>query len=233
MRLLEAGTATADDVAERIGPTRWHRPSMARHGAGTARPRRDHSPGRLRQSARPSRHASILAVWELADRAGALAWLARHPDFPDPEPATTTGRRARRPRSRRARRPSPLRCVNRVSSDRGARRVAADGLALPSRIQHGRTKEAHRYSTELRAGPHRRNLGECQARRRPEADPERRVSMPASSMASYSTPRGARRVTSSRSRCSTASTPAGASGMTSGSAKPQSRSPSATWASSA
>jgi hypothetical protein len=30
-------------------------------------------------SARPIRHASVLSVLELADRAGALAWLARNP----------------------------------------------------------------------------------------------------------------------------------------------------------
>ena len=92
-RLLEVGTATADDVAERIGPTgadidpRW---------LGTV-------PGRLAlagiirrisytRSARPIRHASVIGVWELADRAAALAWLARNPDLPDsPEPDDEAG----------------------------------------------------------------------------------------------------------------------------------------------
>jgi hypothetical protein len=84
--LLEADTATADDVADRLGP----QPDgidprflgtvpgpLAR--AGIIRP------ASVTKSARPSRHASLLTVWELADRAAALAWLDRNPDLPDPE----------------------------------------------------------------------------------------------------------------------------------------------------
>jgi hypothetical protein len=93
LRLLEAGTATADDVADRIGPT----------GAGIdprwlgAVPRLLALAGIIRRvgyctSARPIRHASVLTVWELADRAGALAWLTRNPDLPDsPEPDDEAG----------------------------------------------------------------------------------------------------------------------------------------------
>lgn len=84
LRLLEAGTATADDVAERIGPTNA---SVDRRWLGTV-------PAPLAiariirrvgytKSARPIRHASVIAVWELADRAAALAWLARNPDLPN------------------------------------------------------------------------------------------------------------------------------------------------------
>jgi hypothetical protein len=83
LRLLDAGTATADDVAERIGPTD---PSIDARWLGTV-------PGPFaiarfirRQgfttSARPSRHASIITTRELADRVAALAWLARNPDLP-------------------------------------------------------------------------------------------------------------------------------------------------------
>jgi hypothetical protein len=83
-RLLEAGTATADDVAERIGPAPE---GIDRRFLGTV-------PGPLARariirradfvpSTRPSRHASILSVWILADRAGATAWLARNPDLPE------------------------------------------------------------------------------------------------------------------------------------------------------
>ena len=86
MRLLEVGTATADDVAERIGPTD---PSIDPRWLGTV-------PGPLAvariirrvdytKSARPIRHASVIAVWELADRAAAIAWLARNPDLPEAE----------------------------------------------------------------------------------------------------------------------------------------------------
>jgi hypothetical protein len=93
IRLLEAGTATADDVADRIGPT----------GAGIDPRWLGTVPGLLAlagiirragytKSARPIRHASVTAVWELADRAGALAWLARNPDLPDPtEPDDEVG----------------------------------------------------------------------------------------------------------------------------------------------
>ena len=81
-RLLDVGIATADDVAERIGPTD---PDIDPRWLGTV-------PGPLAiagiirrvgytKSARPIRHASVIAVWELADRAAALAWLARHPDL--------------------------------------------------------------------------------------------------------------------------------------------------------
>src|SRR5262249_23678938 len=38
-------------------------------------------------SCRPERHASIIAVWTLADRASPLAWLADNPELPDPAPA--------------------------------------------------------------------------------------------------------------------------------------------------
>ena len=86
MRLLDAGTATADDVAERIGPTD---PSIDPRWLGTV-------PGPLAiariirradytKSARPIRHSSVIGVWELADRDAALAWLARNPDLPEAE----------------------------------------------------------------------------------------------------------------------------------------------------
>jgi hypothetical protein len=90
-QLLGAGTATADDVVDRIGPTgngidpRW---------LGTV-PRPLALAGIIRRigytkSARPTRHASVLSVWELADRAKATSWLARNPDLPDPDDAGAT-----------------------------------------------------------------------------------------------------------------------------------------------
>jgi hypothetical protein len=33
----------------------------------------------------------VIAVWELADRAAALAWLARNPDLPGAEPDAAGG----------------------------------------------------------------------------------------------------------------------------------------------
>jgi hypothetical protein len=40
----------------------------------------------LGRSERPEAHRRDLAVWEVADRDAAVAWLAAHPDLPDPEP---------------------------------------------------------------------------------------------------------------------------------------------------
>ena len=86
MHLLDAGTATADNVADRLGPTPdgidprflGTVPGLLAR-AGIIRP------ASIAKSARPSRHASLLTVWELADRAAALAWLSQNPDLPDPE----------------------------------------------------------------------------------------------------------------------------------------------------
>jgi hypothetical protein len=80
---LDAGTATADDVAAAVELP----PDVDGRLLGAA-------PGALARagllalrgyvhSGRPTRHASIQAVWGLADRAGALAWLDAHPDLPD------------------------------------------------------------------------------------------------------------------------------------------------------
>jgi hypothetical protein len=39
----------------------------------------------LTRSVRPEAHGRDLAVWGIADRAAALAWLARHPELPEPD----------------------------------------------------------------------------------------------------------------------------------------------------
>jgi hypothetical protein len=85
LRLLESGTATADDVAERIGPTdpsidpRWLGTVPGPFAIARIIRRTGYTP-----SARPIRHASVIAIWELIDRAAALAWLARNPELPAP-----------------------------------------------------------------------------------------------------------------------------------------------------
>jgi hypothetical protein len=91
-RSLEVGIATADDVAERLGPAD---PALDRRWLGTV-PGPLAASGIIRRagytkSARPARHASVITVWELADRAGALAWLARHPDLPDDDEPDAAG----------------------------------------------------------------------------------------------------------------------------------------------
>lgn len=87
LRLLEAGTATADDVAEISGPApKGTDPRFLGAVPGPlARARLIRRAGFV-PSARPSRNSSILSVWELADRDGAIAWLERNPDPTDPEP---------------------------------------------------------------------------------------------------------------------------------------------------
>jgi hypothetical protein len=85
-QLLDAGTATADDVRAAVelppgvGPRCYGAVplplvdlSIVRHAGYTL-------------TRRPEGHARPIAVWELADRAAALAWLAAHPALPDPDP---------------------------------------------------------------------------------------------------------------------------------------------------
>ena len=87
-RLLIVTTATADDVVELIGPApdgidpRW-RGAVPRPLAlvGIIR-----DTGQAVKSSRREAHARKVTVWELADQAAALAWLAHNPDLPDPEP---------------------------------------------------------------------------------------------------------------------------------------------------
>jgi hypothetical protein len=90
--LLNAGTATADDVADSIGPGD---PDIDPRWLGTV-PGPLAVAGIIRRagfvtSARPSRHASIISTWELADRAAALAWLARYPELPEPDEPDDAG----------------------------------------------------------------------------------------------------------------------------------------------
>lgn len=80
---LAAGVATADDVAAVVDLP----PDLDGRLLGAA-PGALVRAGLLRlaeytRSRRPERHASVLAVWGLADRDAALLWLADHPDLPD------------------------------------------------------------------------------------------------------------------------------------------------------
>jgi hypothetical protein len=83
VRLLDAGTATADDVRDAVQLPPGVRPVLMGAvpgplaeagiimGAGYATTRRAEA------------HARPVTVWTLADRAAALAWLDAHPDLPD------------------------------------------------------------------------------------------------------------------------------------------------------
>jgi hypothetical protein len=86
LQLLEAGTATADDVAERIGPApSGIDPRFLGTVPGLIAKTRIIRRAGFVPSSRASRHASIQSVWELEDRAGAITWLAHNPDLPDPD----------------------------------------------------------------------------------------------------------------------------------------------------
>jgi hypothetical protein len=82
--LLEAGSATADDVRKLvelppgIGPRCFGAVPIPLARAGIIR-----ADG-YAKTCRPTAHARPLTVWLLADRAAALRWLADHPDRPAP-----------------------------------------------------------------------------------------------------------------------------------------------------
>ena len=86
-RLLKEGSATADDVYDAVNLP----PDIDARcfGAVPVLLARD---GIIRRrgfatSARPERHGSYIAMWELADRAAAVRWLSENPGQIDPAPS--------------------------------------------------------------------------------------------------------------------------------------------------
>ena len=86
-RLLDAGTATADDVRAAV---------PLPHGIGPrvygAAPGPLVKAGAIRHAGytrccRPEAHARPVTLWELAGRDAAVAWLASHPELPPPADA--------------------------------------------------------------------------------------------------------------------------------------------------
>jgi hypothetical protein len=79
---LDRDTLTADDVRAIVPIPEGIRPAVLGAAirelavAGILR-RIDY-----RRSSRPEAHARPLAVWQLADRGAAVAWLAAHPAYP-------------------------------------------------------------------------------------------------------------------------------------------------------
>ena len=85
-RILERGTATADDVAAAITLP----PDIDGRCLGAV-PGAMANSGMIRlrgytKSIRPERHASVVAEWELIDRDAAVRWLAANPDVVEPAP---------------------------------------------------------------------------------------------------------------------------------------------------
>jgi hypothetical protein len=81
---LDRGESTADDVAAAVDvpPTVDARLLGAAPGA-LVRAGLIRLAGYVRSN-RPERHASVIAVWRLADRLAALRWLADNPPLPEP-----------------------------------------------------------------------------------------------------------------------------------------------------
>ena len=82
--VLRSGAATADDVWEAMELPPGIDPRCLGSIPGPLARAGIVRPAGFVKSRRPERHASYIQVWQLADRAAALRWLATHPDLPDP-----------------------------------------------------------------------------------------------------------------------------------------------------
>ena len=83
--LLEYGTATMDNIAAELEtPPDLDRRLLGAIPSTLAKAGIAVLMGYVR-STRPERHASVLAVWGLADRKTAQRWLADNPELPDPD----------------------------------------------------------------------------------------------------------------------------------------------------
>jgi hypothetical protein len=88
--LLEQTVATADDVRNKvplpqgIGPRCYGAVPLPLADAGLIR----HAG--YTATRRPEAHGRPIALWQLGDRAAALAWLETHPELPDTDPELLT-----------------------------------------------------------------------------------------------------------------------------------------------
>ena len=82
-KLLENGSATADDVRDSVDVPADADPRLFGCVPVTLARLGIIAPAGFTKSCRPCRHASVLQVWSLADPAAALNWLAAHPDLGD------------------------------------------------------------------------------------------------------------------------------------------------------
>jgi hypothetical protein len=87
VRLLAAGTATADDVRAAVQLPPGLNPKLFGSVPGPLAEARIIRPAGFVRTTCPEGHARRVQLWQLADCAAALAWLADNPDLPDlPEP---------------------------------------------------------------------------------------------------------------------------------------------------
>ncbi|QJX00251.1 hypothetical protein [Frigoriglobus tundricola] len=85
--LLAHRTATIDAVRAAVAVPPGVNPKAFGSVPGPLALARIIRPAGARKTARAIGHARPVTVWELADRAEALAWLDTHPDLPEPGPA--------------------------------------------------------------------------------------------------------------------------------------------------
>lgn len=84
LELLRAGPSTTDPVRALVPLPPGIDPRLVGAAVRALAELRMIRRAGLSRSTRPEAHSRDLAVWELTDRAAALAWLAAHPDLPDP-----------------------------------------------------------------------------------------------------------------------------------------------------
>lgn len=84
--LLRYGTATADHVRDAVELPPQINPVCLGVVPGPLARAGIIEPDGFQKSRRREAHARPVSVWQLADRAAALAWLAAHPDRPDLTP---------------------------------------------------------------------------------------------------------------------------------------------------
>jgi len=83
-RLLDTGEATADDVRDAVELPDEINPVCLGVVPGTLAKAGIIERAGFVTTARAEAHARPVSVWRLRDRAAALAWLATHPDRPNP-----------------------------------------------------------------------------------------------------------------------------------------------------
>jgi hypothetical protein len=89
LRLLAAGTATADDVRDAVELPPGINPKLFGAVPGLLAAAGIIEAVGYTRTARKEGHARPVLRWRLADRAAALAWLGANPDLPDLEPANS------------------------------------------------------------------------------------------------------------------------------------------------
>jgi hypothetical protein len=82
--LLETGSATVDDVRDLVDLPPWIDPKCFGAARGPLARAGIIQASGYTTTCRPVGHARSVTVWMLADRDGALSWLANHPELPSP-----------------------------------------------------------------------------------------------------------------------------------------------------